>query len=173
MRGTFIVGIDPGITGAVAVLHLSQEGQVLLRDVMDMPSAKVTTGRARKAELILPQLRDYLDPYAALGAQAFIEQVGAAPGQGVVSMFRFGHAAGAAEGVCAGLGMPVNKVRPQEWQKLARARKDPDSGRHRVCQLFPSMSTHFARKKDHNRADAALIGYAGASILWGSPPYTG
>jgi len=39
-------------------------------------------------------------------------------------------------------------------------KRGDDAGRLRAAYLFPSRSNLFARKMDHNRADAALIGYA-------------
>ena len=50
---------------------------------------------------------------------AALEKVGAMPGQGVVSMFTFGHAAGAVAGVLAALEVPVTLVTPQRWKKAA------------------------------------------------------
>jgi crossover junction endodeoxyribonuclease RuvC len=159
-----IIGIDPGITGALALLRQTP-GDVQLLDVKDMPTSSHKVNNSMKSHVLLPVLADILEDWAMFGKPTvFLEEVNAMPGQGVTSMFRFGHVAGAIEGVCAGLRIPVTLIRPREWQTLARVRKDPDAGRHRASQLFPNQSALFARKKDHNRADAALIGFAGAVI---------
>lgn len=172
-RSRFVIGIDPGLTGALALVQVSGE-KTRLMDVKDMPTATKRVNGSSKAHVIMPALADILTDWTDLPFDArfdvFIEEVNAMPGQGVVSMFRFGHVAGAIEGVCAGLRIPVTHVRPSEWQKIARVRKDPDAGRLRASQLFPLMSSLFARKKDHNRADAALIAYAGASLTASTAP---
>lgn len=164
-----VLGIDPGVTGAVALALSNDDGGVTLMDVQDIPTAKVKVNGSVKSHLLLTELAQLLrnlseSPFG-LSADVFIEEVHAMPGQGVTSMFRFGHAAGAIEGVCAGLGMVIHKIAPKQWQSLARTRKDPDAGRLRAGQLFPSLAGKFARKLDHNRADAALIAYAGALTL--------
>jgi len=133
-----------------------------------MPTASQRVNQRNKQHVILPALADILKRWTDLpfdvDAVVFVEEVNAMPGQGVTSMFRFGHVAGAIEGVCAGLGLAVTKIPPKEWQAIARVRKDPDAGRLRASQLFPLSAGLFARKMDHNRADAVLIGYAGARI---------
>ena len=164
----FIVGIDPGITGALALVGLNDEGDVRLLDVQDMPVATLKVGRANKSH-ILPSgvasiLRDWNEHPFATSVDVFIEEVHAMPGQGVTSMFRFGHALGLVEGVAAGLGLRTHKVPPKTWQTAVRVQKEPDAGRLRASQIFPDGAKFFVRKMDHNRADAALIAYAGARL---------
>lgn len=164
-----IIGVDPGITGALALVQ--QIGaQTLLMAVKDMPVAQFRAGKAMKSHVIPTQvvglLKEWIDPAPLdMPVDVFIEEVHAMPGQGVTSMFRFGHVAGLLEGVVAGLGLRLHKTPPREWQAIARVRKDPDAGRHRASELFPNLSAAFTRKMDHNRADAALIAYAGAKLL--------
>lgn len=150
-----ILGIDPGVTGALALL----DGETMKLTVYDVPSWQVKVGRSRRSEIDVAGLCDILDICAP--DRAFIEQVGAMPGQGVTSMFRFGDAFGVLRGVVTGSRIPLEYVRPQEWQKIVRMPRGNEAGLLRVNQVFPSFSKYFARKKDHNRADAALIAYAG------------
>jgi crossover junction endodeoxyribonuclease RuvC len=170
MTKRLVVGIDPGITGALALFDTpAGPGEPRLIEVADMPTASQKVNQRNKSHVILPALADILRRWTDLPfdveVSVFIEEVHAMPGQGVTSMFRFGHVAGAIEGVCAGLGLAVTKLPPKEWQAIARVKKDPDAGRLRASQLFPLEARLFARKMDHNRADAALIGYAGARLL--------
>jgi crossover junction endodeoxyribonuclease RuvC len=156
------LGIDPGITGAVAVLNGDE-----LVDIIDMPTVQMKSGKTLKNFINPPALAAAIKPYLAFDqARAFIEDVGAMPGQGVTSMFRFGYAAGLAAGVIAGLEVPFHLVRPQVWQPFVRlARQDPDAGRMRASQLFPKQVKYFARKMDHNRADATLIALFGSKQI--------
>lgn len=162
-----IAGIDPGYTGAIAhFAYFPMSKAVRLLSVHDMPTAKAKVGKTEKSHLLMPQLRGLLLHDGIVPPDmAAIEEVGAAPGQGVTSMFRFGYVAGAIAGVCAGLNIPVTLTRPQAWQAIAGVKKGDDAGRLRACELFPHQSDYFARKLDHNRADAALIGYAAACNL--------
>jgi crossover junction endodeoxyribonuclease RuvC len=81
------------------------------------------------------------------------------PGQGVSSVFSFGRTYGAIEGVVASLGIPMRRVVPQVWIKKMKVRNGKDGARAMAMELFPHSADKFARKKDHNRADAALLAY--------------
>lgn len=160
----YVIGVDPGITGALALLQAGPSPRLI--EVADMPTATKRVNSRAKQHIIAPALADLLKRWTDLPFEAdfevFIEEVHAMPGQGVTSMFRFGHAAGLVHGVAAGLGLRISEITPRDWQTVVRVRSDPDAGRLRASQLFPLMAGEFARKKDHNRADATLIGYAGA-----------
>lgn len=155
-----ILAVDPGLTGALAWLDRRADASIHLLAVVDMPTAKAKQGKTEKSHVqphVLAQImaNPIIRPEAVV-----VEDVHALPGQGVTSMFRFGFVAGVIAGVAAGLGYPLHHVRTNEWQPLAGVRKGDDAGRLRATQLFPDQAMLFARKMDHNRADAALIGYA-------------
>lgn len=170
MNEHIIAAIDPGLSGAVAFLKLRADGTVGLLYIEDMPTAQAKQGKSMKAHLLIPALADILRNPLFYPQHVVIEEVAAMPGQGVTSMFRFGYCAGAIAGVCAGLGLPTSFVRPQVWQKVAGVRHGDDAGRLRAIQVFPRQSNLFKRKMDHNRADAALIGYAYLCELAGGVP---
>jgi crossover junction endodeoxyribonuclease RuvC len=152
MSADFILGIDPGASGAIAILDL-RGGLV---DTIDMPTVEVQIGKAMKhrvsPELIAEELRMYA-PFAV----AFIEKVGAMPGQGVSSMFAFGEAYGLVRGVLAGMSVPCTFVVPSVWTKAMRVEGGKDGSRKRAMELFPEKAGLFRRVKDNGRADAALI----------------
>jgi crossover junction endodeoxyribonuclease RuvC len=158
----YLTAIDPGYTGAIA--HLSfdpKTNAVQLLHVLDIPTAKAKVGKTEKSFLLLPEIRDMLLPGGVLTpTQIVIEEVGAAPGQGVTSMFRFGYVAGALAGIASTLGVPVSTIRPQKWRGFVGCKQGDDATRLRALELFPRQSDLFKRKMDHNRADAALIGLA-------------
>ena len=156
-----VCGIDPGLTGAIAHLAVNRErGACWIESVHDMPTAQVKIGKSEKSQLILSEIKPLVGGLFYRPDHVVIEEVGAAPGQGVTSMFRFGYVAGALAGVTAALDLPMTTIRPQRWMQLAGVRSGDDAGRIHVAQLFPKQSHFFARKKDHNRADAVLIAYA-------------
>lgn len=134
------IGIDPGQTGAVAVLH--PDGY----EVWDWPGDEVAA--AERVRYIHNRYQVRL---------AAIEQVSAMPGQGVSSMFKFGANFGAWKGILAALAIPFRTVRPQEWQKGLVPKKEGTVKPSLTVarRMFPLAE--LGRQKDHGRADALLI----------------
>jgi crossover junction endodeoxyribonuclease RuvC len=149
-----IAGIDPGATGAVAVL----DTELGTLEIFDTPVATVKIGR-RNVQRILPaafarKLAEHKVDFAAL------ERVHAMPKQGLSSTFAFGHCFGVMEGILSALEIPYELIEPQKWQALARVPKGKDGSRARAVQLFPAYAELFARVADHGRSDAALLAHA-------------
>jgi crossover junction endodeoxyribonuclease RuvC len=151
---SFVIGIDPGISGAISVFSAITH---TLFDVIDMPTLEVDSGKTKKRHISASGLRDILVCYPT--AHVVIERVGAMPGQGVTSMFNFGRSAGIIEGVVVGLKIPHTYVTPQTWTKAVGRAAGKDASRMRAMELFPAKADLFKRAKDDGRADAALIAY--------------
>lgn len=144
-----IIGIDPGITGAVAILN--DDGS--FHGVFDMPVIQPGKRKRINSSGLARLIEENMSEFVAV---AYIEQVGAMPGQGTASMFSFGHAAGVADGVLAALSIPIEYVTPQTWKKnYSLNGKDKEASRAKGIQLYPQAS--LARKKDVGRAEAILI----------------
>ena len=123
-----------------------------------MPVIKVGKASRVNAAALADMLRDFDD------AEAYVEQVGAMPGQGVSSMFSFGHAAGVVAGVLGALLIPVTLVTPQNWKKRAALiGKDKDAARTRAIQLWPAWRDLDLKGKGQALADAALIARFGGA----------
>jgi hypothetical protein len=153
MSDVCIIGVDPGLSGAIAFYFPSQPMRVA---VHDMPLAD--------GEVCAPLLAEMIVDYQP--SLAVIERVGAMPGQGVVSMFNFGRAYGDVRGVVGALAIPVHYVTPQKWKKHYQLSSDKEECRGRALQLFPACADHFKRKKDHGKAEAALIAKYGAEMVY-------
>jgi crossover junction endodeoxyribonuclease RuvC len=149
-----ILGIDVGISGAVALL----DGNKLV-EVHDMPTVSVTVGGKKKRRIDARALYEILQ-FEKL-EHAFIEIVNARPNQGVSSMFAFGQASGIAEAIAWVMTPDVTGVRPQTWKKHFKLGNDKVSSRELASQLWPDQADRFKRVKDDGRAEAALI------ALWG------
>jgi len=145
-----LIGIDPGASGAIAKLINGK-----LAGVWDMPVLEVRGKRRTDANALASIVREISADHA------YIEEVGAMPGQGVTSMFSFGRSAGIIEGVLAALLVPVTPVRPAQWKMALRVPAGKDGARARATQLLPEAAQHWQRKKDDGRAEAAMI------ALWG------
>lgn len=166
MINEWVIGIDPGISGAMALVRVEADlAELALAD--DLPVHDIRG----KSHLDIYGIGDRLRTIwheahqRQVKLSVYIEDVHAAPGQGVSSMFRFGKAYGELLGLCAGLRLSVDQVQPLKWQRaIGLGTGEPDAARARVCQLYPMQASLFARKKDHNRADAALIATAGVRL---------
>lgn len=149
-----IIGIDPGQTGAVAILI---DGVCV--NIFDTPTEQVKKGKICKTEYLPAEMADILRLHSHLvKPHVFIEKVGAMPGQGVSSMFGFGKGYGLWIGILAALQIPYTLVTPQTWKKTIMAGiSDKDAARGRAQQIHPEATDWLKRKKDIGRADALLI----------------
>ena len=148
-----IIGIDPGLSGAIAVL---ENNNVL--NIFDIPV--MSEGKKNKKQLNSALLVNLLKENITSNEDVAIvvEQVNAMPGQGVTSMFNFGQTFGAIKGICAALEFPIFFVRPSKWKKhfeLINASKD--ASRTKVIEMYPKLSNQLSKKKDVNKSDAILI----------------
>ena len=97
-----IIGIDPGLSGAIAILE--DKKVVSLHDMPVMPEGKKNKRQLNSAQLvnIIKNNSKNEDEIVVV-----VEQVNAMPGQGVTSMFNFGQTFGAIKGLCAALELPI------------------------------------------------------------------
>ncbi|WP_343482778.1 crossover junction endodeoxyribonuclease RuvC [Enterobacter cloacae] len=152
---TAILGIDPGCSGAL-VLVTEHGGYI---DHLAMPTIKVGTKSRVNGAAVAAWVRQYGITHA------YLEQVGAMPGQGTASMFTFGHAAGVAEGILQGLNIPYTLVTPQAWKKSAGLiGSDKDAARSRAIQLYQELRALDAKAKGQAIADALLIARFGIAV---------
>lgn len=151
---SYLIGIDPGASGAIVVMTPKFE----LIEWATMPTVKVGTQTRVNGAALAAMLQDFD------ASHAYLEQVGAMPGQGTASMFSFGHAAGTATGVLAALQITTTMVTPQAWKKRAGlSGTDKDAARCRAIQLWPSWRELDAKGKGQALADAALIARFGSA----------
>lgn len=134
------IGIDPGKSGALAILY---------------PEGDVRTIPFNAEEYIFA-----LQEFETWPVVCCVEKVSAMPGQGVVSMFNFGHNLGFIEGVLQAYGIPYQLVPPQTWKKEFSLSSDKAKSIE-VCQkLFPKanlLATERSRKPHDGMAEAVLM----------------
>ena len=95
-------------------------------------------------------------------AYALIERAGAMPGQGSSSGFKYGRAVGAIEAAIALCSIPMEIVEPSVWKRFYKLPgKDKEAARQRAIAMFPNQHGLLARKRDHGRAESALIAVFG------------
>lgn len=151
-----IIGIDPGLTGAIGVI---ENGQYVA--VEDMPTVLKGVGSVKRevdaAGLIL-LLKTYIcsSDYNVL----VLEKVGAMPGQGVSSVFSLGDSYGTARTACAAVMAELHQVSPVTWKKHFKLDRDKELSRALAIRLFPAAALHL--KKHDGRAESLLL----ARWLW-------
>lgn len=166
-----VVGIDPGLTGGIAVLDCHRR----VKRLTPMPVAAGLVDSYAIASTLRSLVGDPLDP-----PDVFLELVGAMPRQGVTSTFKFGRVFGAVEGVVGALQYPLHLIRPKVWQKVAHegvpASADPkERSIAAASRLYPSVdlvrgttATRERATKPHlGLVDALLIAHYGWVTLYG------
>ena len=150
------VGIDPGLTGAVAFLR---NGEYVA--LFDIPTTLKGSGSVKQEvepgglkRMFLERLEGREDVAIAL------ERVSAMPGQGSSSVFSFGDTYGCCRSVASLTGYPLHLVTPATWKKHFGLGRDKEESRALASRLFPKAELHL--KKHADRAEALLI----ARWLW-------
>ena len=149
-----IIGIDPGLSGAIAVLEYKT-----VKKIFDIPT--MAEGKKNKRQLNSAQLSQYISKNVENihKTSVVVEQVNAMPGQGVTSMFNFGQTFGAIKGISATLKLPIYFVRPSKWKKhFDLINSSKDASRTKAIEIYPSLAEKLSKKKDVNKSDAILIG---------------
>jgi crossover junction endodeoxyribonuclease RuvC len=142
-----VLGIDPGLSGGVAVVD-SRSMEIVIG--MRVPVFKWRT----KKLIDVPVLHDFLSGVSI--DTAVIENVGSMPGQGHVGAFTFGRATGAIEGLAMLLTPKVEWVTPQKWKKHFGLSKDKQASIDTAKKIFGD-SYRWQFKADDGIAEAALM----------------
>ncbi len=151
----YIIGIDPGISGAICFF---KDGKII--DVIEMPT--MSEGKKNKKQVngnqLYNEIKLKLSSSSEENVAVVVEHVTAMPGQGVTSMFNFGQSFGLIKGICSAMQLPIHFVRPTKWKKYYNLlNTSKDASRSRAIEIFPKVSEKLKRKKDSNKADAILI----------------
>ena len=158
------IGVDPGLTGAVAVLR---DGTELL-SLFDMPVMQSGAGGSRVQKIVdgkkLHQILSGCSFYATYQfnksavvelTYALVERTTAMPGQGVSSMYSMGHSRGVAEGVLGSLNIETYLVPAAVWKRNMGYSANKEPIRAEMMQVFPSAQLHL--KKHADRAEALAM----------------
>jgi crossover junction endodeoxyribonuclease RuvC len=166
------IGIDPGISGAIAALDLDSKSA----SFFDTPTVQIKSGKKTKNQQDVYAMVSILRALVeGKDVMVVIEKVNAMPGMGkdgerqtigATSAFNFGMGYGQWLGILAALGIPHQTVHPKTWKNfmMQDMGKEKDASRVKAMQLFPWSAKDLARKKDHGRADALLMAAWAAKV---------
>lgn len=163
-----IIAIDPGVNGAIAVIR---QGDVNTLTVYECPSFSIKkTGSKTPRSVSNPVGMADLLKNLISGANhpvVVIEKVHARENDSKVSAFSFGENYGMWQGIIGALKLPHIKLPPATWKASLLGRpvgRLPTSdikerSRQKCIELIPHLQEDLKFKKDHNKAEAALIAY--------------
>jgi crossover junction endodeoxyribonuclease RuvC len=147
-----VLGVDPGINGGLSVIEITDAAAPVLVGCIDIP----VIGFGAKERVDVAAIRNFIEEHKPI--RALIERAQAMPRQGASSGFKYGRAVGAIEATIALCSLPAEIIEPSTWKRHWHLPgKDKESGRQKALQLFPNAHAALARKRDHGRAEAALI----------------
>jgi crossover junction endodeoxyribonuclease RuvC len=151
-----IIGIDPGLDGAIAIL--TAQGV----ELFDTPTVTVkkSSGKGTKREYDVSAMRVILD--GRQNHMVVIEKSQAFPDQGAVSNFSTGHGYGLWRGLIVGLGLGYEAVSPRTWKKAMGLDSDKKRSILLAKQLFPATADQY--KLPRGRVDS-LDGRAEALLM--------
>lgn len=135
------IGIDPGKSGAIAVIKD--------REVKLAPFSEEI-------------YKKWLSDISNSGEKSFcvLEKVGAMPHQGVTSMFNFGANFGYIQGLLKAYGVPFELVTPQKWKKEYSVTSDKNTSVAVAKRIFPNVNlkkSDRCKKDDDGLAEALLM----------------
>ena len=133
-----IIGIDPGINGAIC---LFKDGKIV--DVFEMP--KMAVGKKNKSQVnasqIFNEIQKAIEGEDKTKVIAVIERVSAMPGQGVTSMFNFGQSFGVLKGIFSAMQIPMDFVSPVKWKKFFNLiNTNKEASRTKAIEIYPYFS---------------------------------
>lgn len=161
-----VLAVDPGQTGAIAIVGQRLVAGKLERNIIAVLDVPLTSKPATKWDTIdrkgLLHLGSLIQRLGHPCMECYIEKVGAAPGQGTASMFRFGHTTGLMEAlVMAVTGTLCVPITPVAWKAGVGipAKSKKRASCELASKLYPRERELFKREKDNGRADAVLIAH--------------
>ena len=157
MSSRYFIGIDPGLSGAVAIIRLdSKKFSVVL--IADTPVEVVKKGRKLKRQYQVKKMVEVIDNLP-LDTVVFLERVASRPAQGIASMFRMGEGLGIWQGIAGALDYELKWATPRVWKATMNipSGSKKDASVQEAIKLWPMWKDTLLRKKDHGRAEAILI----------------
>jgi len=156
-----VLGVDPGLNGGMSIIETSAPF-----DLARIVAAGLlpTAGEDAKRRIDASALHGWLQTHRP--SVAFIERAQAMPKQGSSSGFIYGRAVGALEATILCSGIRLEVIESRAWkQRFNLGGGDKEGSRQKALMMFPEQASLFARKKDHQVAEATLIAMFGADLM--------
>lgn len=152
----FVVGIDPGFSGALAIYNQATKQLCTLTTMPLTPISVIATDTRRCVDAT--KLAHLLHPLCGEIDRVILERVNASPKMGVTSAFRFGEGFGTIVGVLGALGLRVSYAYPSVWKTALGLSSDKTKSTELAASLFPNYAATFRKGKNSaDFAEAALL----------------
>lgn len=163
-----LLGIDPGLRGALTILSAPRGGREVVKDCIDIPVVGSDAQQTVDTNAVLSFIQRTPPDYA------FIESAVSMLTDNRWGLLKYGIAWGILWACVDGLGLPIERASPVAWKNyhgLGRKKgidKVPkDASRELALRKFPEAASLLSRKMDHNRAESALIASYGVAVKRG------
>jgi crossover junction endodeoxyribonuclease RuvC len=153
-----VVGVDPGLSGALAALD---ENSRLIK-IWDVPSITVKRGKKHRRVIQTAILAGIFREIHAMQVPTLIalEFVRSMPNQGIAGAFTFGQGFGMMEMGAAAFELPIEYITPVKWKKAmlaAGSGTDKQASIVRALQVCPAAAPYLTLKRHEGRAEAILL----------------
>lgn len=154
------IGFDPGCPATMGLINPNGKWVAYIGD--EKVAARKNNQWTNVPEAFVHFLKKW-DTQTKYPLKMVIENVGPMPGEGIVSASKFVGSIWMARTACIALGIPYKMVTPTTWKRDLKipVGSDKEASRVMAQQLFPDRIERLKYKKDHNYAEAALLGYYG------------
>ena len=140
---TLIIGIDPGVSGAIALFDMTDK-RVTCHDLPD-----TTAGLHSLVSSFPPVI-------GAMVEKPFYPKV-----IGVKNVARIAEAYGKIISTLAWRGIPMRETRPVEWKAALNLSSHKSASRELAGLFFPDDADQWKRVRDDGRAESALLAWYG------------
>lgn len=163
---SIVMGIDPGVKGAVGIIDLNPPGPGFSSAVFDLPVKSSKAGESGALEIDAAALSSLLDIYKdqtricvieKVSAMVYTDKFGQRRGQGAAASFAFGKGYGVITGTLTALGIPYVEVVPAVWKIGMGLGSDKATSLQRAREMFPDSLEKLKLKSHDGRAEALLL----------------
>ena len=165
-----VLGIDPGLSGALAVV-----GDAGVVEVVDLPVVEAVVNRRTRRQHapalavdLLRRIQQEFQPTVCAIELAQVIPSRRRPAETLEQYAKRAHSGSAANfskgagyytylTACAAVGLAVAPISPQRWKRAYGLAHDKDASRKAALERFPAAVHWLRRKMDHDRAEAMLL----------------
>lgn len=158
----FVIGVDPGMTGAVAYFKILQDASLELIGCRDVPIMKAS---GKGNEIDPYELAGLFRPFEGITRMVYVERQQSMPGQSAPATFKAGRTYQAILQCCGCYRLPMKLLTPKSWKSKLGLSKDKNLSRSTAVYKWPNHADLFKRVKDADRAEAALVAHVGYYLV--------
>jgi crossover junction endodeoxyribonuclease RuvC len=168
LKRPYLLGIDPGLSGALAFLDIRTKKII---QVTDMPTLISTTEKNGIEPIALSERIRLYEPMTRfcvlekVSAMTYQNKQGEIRGQGAAASFNFGKGYGILIGILTTLKIPIVDASPGVWKIIMGLSSSKEASIELAKKLSPEISSSITLKKHDGRAEAILLAHFGLRFI--------